>query len=388
MEPPKNRPFTFHGLYAKKAEYKTPLPFGPEEVAPYTSPPEGWDLTDWIRFYLRQEVYGGDRANSYQAKRYDLHKFHAYFTHTFPGQDILSWDKAFTGIFKEAIKPEYDLDTLYRVMATVVNFANFVVQWGVFPPQANPGRHIKLPRREPPPFEAIQIVPAGPSVRDKSPSIPRGDIYGMFMDACEDLIAQKPSWPAHLRDRALPLRDRAIIWLLFNTGIRVTEVCRLRTKQRGPAKGSEGAWFHKVQCKGNVTRDIYIPEEGTEFMDLYISQERAATLTKWGEKLTVPPLQVFLSWRGKKLDRAAVWSIVQKVSRRASVYLPPGFIFYAHPHSFRHERGYLLKESGMSDSDIAEQLGHSDLSQVARYTQASKKEKEALLEGIKYKRGQ
>jgi site-specific recombinase XerD len=382
MASPKKAPPKLRELYPRKGE-KSPLPFAKDKIADCIRRPGSGDISEWIRFYLRHEVLGVESANSFQAKRYDLHKFRAFFEHTCPGKNISAWDKALTGSFRDTVREEYNQDTLYRVMATVVNFANFLVDWRVFPPQSNPGRRIRLPARKPLPFEGIQIKPIIPSSRKKKPVLSRSEIYGMFMSACEDLIREKSSWPKHLQDRALPLRDRAILWILFNTGIRVSEICELRTEQKAPAERSKGVWFYGVKCKGNKDRNIFVPQEGAHLMDIYLDAERPKILEQI-DKTALPPLHVFLSWRARKLERSAVWDIVKKVSNRASTYLPPGFMFYAHPHSFRHERGYLLRESGEGDSFVAEQLGHSGLSQVHRYTQGAQGEEEDRLERIRY----
>lgn len=377
----KHPKFQFRKLYPKKGE-SSPLPFSKEEIAECTTRPDGLDIAEWIRFYLRHEVLGVESDNSLHAKRYDLHKFLAYFQHSLPGKHITAWDKSFTAAFRDAIDNEYNGDTLYRIMATVVTFAAFTVDWGVFLPRANPARRIPMPSRQPLPFEGIQIRPTDEASQEKPPIFSKDEIYGMFMAACQDLIQQKTMRPQHLRDRTLPLRDQSIMWILFNIGIRVSEVCQLRMAQKGPAVRSKGVWFYDVKCKGRKERNIFVTAEGTRLLNLYLNKERQQ-LTK-----LIPheplPIHVFLSWRAKKLERSAVWDIVQKVSRHASTYLPPGFMFYAHPHSFRHERGYLLRKSGEGDSSIAEQLGHTGLSQVPRYTQGAQGDEEDRIERIHY----
>jgi integrase len=53
-----------------------------------------------------------------------------------------------------------------------------------------------------------------------------------------------------------------------------------------------------------------------------------------------------------------------------------------HPHSFRHERGFNLKDAGLGDAMVAEQLGHSGTGQIARYSRRSEYDEEEMLENI------
>jgi site-specific recombinase XerD len=370
--------FRFRQLYLEDG-FK--VPFDENEVSSAVQP-AGTVLRDWISYYLKEEVLGVESPRTYRSKRYDLHKFLAYVSFALPEPDVRHWNKAFTQTFCKALEDErYGQATIYRVFATLSNFAQFLVDCQVIAPRSHPTRKVRLLEKKPPPFEAISVKWADKKRTAKLPDIDNARKYELFMEAAESFVSEISFDPNLPRNRALPLRDRAIIWMLFNTGLRAEELCGIPVKSR-EAAATKGVWFDGVKRKGNRSEDIYVAANGKMFIDQYDLQERGKIIqyARGKDKAYQEEPYLFLSWRGHRLNQSALWNIVQKIATRASATLPPGLVFKAHPHSLRHERGYRLRDSGHGDAFIAEQLGHRNLSQVYRYSKGSEAQLEKTLE--------
>jgi integrase len=132
-----------------------------------------------------------------------------------------------------------------------------------------------------------------------------------------------------------------------------------------------GRWIRNVTCKGKKARKAYIKEEAVIVLLDYIEKER-------GEE----PGFILQSWRGNRLNKPDIWRIVNKIALEAQNGLPAGVIIDIHPHSLRHERAYNLKQAGLGDSTVAEQLGHRGTAQVARYSRRTEEDEAKMLKNI------
>lgn len=151
-------------------------------------------------------------------------------------------------------------------------------------------------------------------------------------------------------DSYIDLRDKAILELLYATGMRASEVCFLDVFQV-----AEGVI--SVKGKGGKERIIPVAKRSAELLESY--------LAKRGKSDKKAPL--FLSKRGKRLQRSDIWRIVKKWARAAGIEKPVS------PHTLRHSYATHLLENGADLRIIQELLGHSHISTTERYTQISKK---------------
>src|SRR5204863_1288181 len=160
---------------------------------------------------------------------------------------------------------------------------------------------------------------------------------------------------------ALGRRDRAIIELLYASGLRISELTGARLEN---FNGDEG--ILRVTGKGNKTRLVPVGRKACEALAAYLSEERPK-LVKHSTGS-----EIFLSARGSKLTTARVWQIVKNVSRRAGI----GKNVY--PHLLRHSFATHLLGNGADLRIIQEMLGHADISTTQVYTHVDQQRLKAV----------
>lgn len=351
--------FSFKALYVEGK--KAPLPFRLEAGSPVPRPSSD-DLLEWVRFYLYREVLGVESKHTARAKAYDLQKFIEYFGFFFDHQKIGCWNKAFTTSFIEALEKEYAISSVYRTFATVTNFVSFLILHEVLKPVDNPTAGVSLREQELPPPKGVQLIAVG---KQKAFYLSSQAMYDLMMGAAKYFIEIKNR--ENEKDRTMPYRDAAIYALLYNSGLRVEELCSATMSQLDEIPQG-GMWLRNVKCKGKKVRKAYVKEEAVAILLDYIEKER-------GEN----PGFVFRSWRGNRLNQPDVWRILKKLALKAQESLPAGLIIDIHPHSLRHERGFNLKKAGLGDATIAEQLGHRGVGHVARYSRRTEEDEAEML---------
>jgi integrase/recombinase XerD len=144
-------------------------------------------------------------------------------------------------------------------------------------------------------------------------------------------------------------RNHAILWTLYQTGCRVSELCGLKWRDIQPRENG----FAQVTIfgKGDKTRHVLISKR------LYNEMTRLR-----GE--AGPDAPVFRSKGGKHLDQPAVFRILQAAARRA------GIDQAVSPHWFRHAAASHSLDNGAPISLVKEQLGHSSLEVTSAYVHA------------------
>ena len=165
----------------------------------------------------------------------------------------------------------------------------------------------------------------------------------------ERLLAQPdPSTPAGLRDRAL-------LELLYATGMRVSELLHVRLGDLEPELGV-------IRCIGKGSKERLIPvgKSALRAVDAYVRHGRPQFLKKPGTQF------LFLNQRGEALSRVGFWKILAAYGRRAGIHTP------LTPHMVRHSFASHLLERGADLRSIQTMLGHSDISTTQIYTHVLK----------------
>lgn len=149
------------------------------------------------------------------------------------------------------------------------------------------------------------------------------------------------------------LRDRALIELLYATGMRVSELLGLR-----PADVNLEASYLTCTGKGDKQRIVPIGDEAAAWVTRYLAESRAALLGK----RTSPRLFVNARRGGPGLTRVGFWKILKRYARAA------GLQTALSPHVLRHSFATHLLDRGADLRAIQMMLGHADLSTTQIYT--------------------
>ena len=152
-------------------------------------------------------------------------------------------------------------------------------------------------------------------------------------------------------DDAVGIRDRAILELLYGCGLRVSELVGLDTDRVDLAKQQV-----RVIGKGNKERRVPMGDEARERLHRY----RTGPWAAW--TAGKPTEAVFVSQRGRRLSREAVWRLVKRWSTAAGVRER------VTPHTFRHSFATHLLEGGADLRVVQALLGHASISTTQLYT--------------------
>ena len=150
------------------------------------------------------------------------------------------------------------------------------------------------------------------------------------------------------------LRDRALIELIYATGMRVSELIGLR-----PADINLEASYLTCSGKGDKQRIIPIGDEAARWVRDYLRDARPALL---GKRRRSPRLFVNARGGGAGLTRVGFWKILKGYARQA------GLAHTLSPHLLRHSFATHLLERGADLRAIQMMLGHADLSTTQIYT--------------------
>ncbi len=196
-----------------------------------------------------------------------------------------------------------------------------------------------------------KIVAANPVL---AISMPRQDRYMPSLLTVDEVFALLET-PGD--NDTFAVRDRAILELLYSTGIRVAELASLDLKQLDFANESV-----RVLGKGNKERIVPVGRPAVEALQAYLPQR--AQLLAARIKRGHPPENnaVFLNVRGGRLTVRSIERLVADYSLRA------GIISKVTPHVLRHSFATHLLEMGADLRTVQELLGHASLSTTQRYT--------------------
>ena len=157
-------------------------------------------------------------------------------------------------------------------------------------------------------------------------------------------------------DESDPLhwRDRAILELLYASGVRVSELCGL---DLGAVDHDEG--FLVVFGKGAKERLVPVGAPALRAVQRYLRDVRPGLERRGKAKGRG---KVFLNARGTPISRVAVWGIVKEAARRAGIRRKVS------PHTLRHTFATHLLEGGADLAAVQELLGHVDIATTQIYT--------------------
>lgn len=159
-----------------------------------------------------------------------------------------------------------------------------------------------------------------------------------------DRLLQAPN-----EQTSIGCRDRAILEVLYASGLRVSELCGLKIYDVSDTTV-------KVMGKGSRERIVPIGKYAVEAVDRYLLSHR-------GESAKMESL--FLTQRAKPVDRVMVWRMVKKYAKKARISKSIS------PHTLRHSFASHLLDNGADLRIIQEMLGHAHIGTTDRYTHVS-----------------
>ncbi|MEO8438837.1 MAG: site-specific tyrosine recombinase XerD [Spartobacteria bacterium] len=159
----------------------------------------------------------------------------------------------------------------------------------------------------------------------------------------------------------LGLRDRAMLELLYASGLRISELANARLENLNLEES-----VVRVTGKGNKTRLVPVGRKACGAIARYLAEERPRLVkARTGSEL-------FLSTRGGRLTTVRIWQIVKAVARRS------GLEVNVYPHLLRHSFATHLLGNGADLRIIQEMLGHADISTTQVYTHVDQQRLKAV----------
>ncbi|MFC2158261.1 site-specific tyrosine recombinase XerD [Acidobacteriota bacterium] len=150
-------------------------------------------------------------------------------------------------------------------------------------------------------------------------------------------------------------RDRAMLELLYATGLRVSELLNLKLQDINLEEG-----FLICKGKGGKERIVPVGLSAEEAVQLYMKQARKRFVKE-------PSPFLFLSMRGKAFTRQGFWKLIKKYAETA------GMASKISPHVLRHSFATHLLERGADLRSVQLMLGHSQITTTQIYTHVSRK---------------
>lgn len=170
----------------------------------------------------------------------------------------------------------------------------------------------------------------------------------------EVLTADEVNQLLEMPDPSTPLgaRDKAILEILYASGLRVSEVCTLEIYHVDDT-------FVRVKGKGGKERLVPLGKQALAAIDHYLMEYRNQSDSEHQHAL-------FISKSGRPIDRITIWKMIKRYAKTAGIHKEIS------PHTLRHSFATHLLDNGADLRIIQEMLGHADIGTTDRYTHISR----------------
>ncbi|MCA1030608.1 site-specific tyrosine recombinase XerD [Bacillus timonensis] len=194
-----------------------------------------------------------------------------------------------------------------------------------------------------------QIVQQDPTVHIETPQAEKTLPKVLNLQEVEALLSvPKTNTP-------LGMRDKAMLELLYATGIRVSELINLNLVDVHLSMG-----FIRCIGKGNKERIVPLGRIATEAIKQYIETSRPQLIKK------KRPEALFVNHHGNQMSRQGFWKNLKRMALEANIKKE------LTPHTLRHSFATHLLENGADIRAVQEMLGHADISTTQIYTHVTK----------------
>lgn len=188
------------------------------------------------------------------------------------------------------------------------------------------------------------VIEADPTTLLESPKLTRKLPDVLSVDEIDAMIAAIPP------EKNESVRNRAIIEMLYGSGLRVSELCELRISRYSAAEG-----MVIVEGKGAKQRIVPVSDTAVDCIEEYL-EERSRGPVKPGEEDIL-----FLNRRGARLSRVMVFYIIKELAALAGIRKSVS------PHTLRHSFATHLLEGGANLRAIQQMLGHESIATTEIY---------------------
>lgn len=266
-------------------------------------------------------VEKGLSANSLSAYRTDLERFSSGI---FPVRPGLATAPDLNRYIESLYAQGLSARSIARHMTTLRNFYSFLTREGGI--QANPTEFLTPPKQW--------------------STLPK------YMNRQEiDTLLAVPD-----ASKATGLRDRAMLELLYATGLRVTELCRLELSNIERDSG-----ILRVTGKGNKQRLVPFGESAGDAIAQYLDRGRPELLKGRASRF------LFVTARGGAMTRQGFWKLLGGHGKKAGIFRD------LTPHVVRHSFATHLVEGGADLRSVQIMLGHADISTTQVYTHVARR---------------
>jgi len=195
------------------------------------------------------------------------------------------------------------------------------------------------------------IIEDDPTINLESPKIRQALPSYLSVDEVDRLLKMPDTRTAS------GMRDKALLDVLYSSGLRVSEVVGLRL---GDIDFQAGC----IRCtgKGNKERLVPVGRKAIESVEAYIRDARPLLLKSRRKLPETPSAELFLNRRGRGLGRVGIWKILSDYGRAT------GLRKKLTPHKLRHSFATHLLERGADLRSVQLMLGHADISTTQIYT--------------------
>lgn len=283
-------------------------------------------MDDRITHFLNfMSVEKGASGNTVAAYKNDLFQFDTFITGISGNGKPRDWEEL-----------ERDLILQYLVTLKARNYA-----------EATVARKVAAIKSFFQYMQAEGVIRRNPAESLESPRVGRQLPKPLSVTEVDELLEQPLK-----RHSPEARRDRAMLELLYATGLRVTELVSLDmddVNMSGP--------YVRCMGKGSKERTIPIHEQAASAVIDYLNDGRAALVKARKETA------LFVNRRGERLTRQGFWLILKHYAKEAKIATP------VTPHTLRHSFATHMLRGGMNLRHVQELLGHANISTTQVYTQ-------------------
>jgi integrase/recombinase XerD len=195
------------------------------------------------------------------------------------------------------------------------------------------------------------VIVSDPSVSLEAPHVAKRSPKTLTNEDVERLLAAPGTG-----NSPKVLRDRALLELLYGTGMRVSELVALQIADLDLSARS----VRVRNDEDGRERNVPFTEHAAQTLSVYLDRGRLALLKTDGDREAL-----FLNQRGQKLTRQGMWLIIKEYAARA------GIQYDVTPHVLRHSfAAHMLEDNKASLSEIQHFLGHANISTTQIYKQS------------------